>query len=94
MAAKKTGSGMAARVAAHSGMGAVDAGLAAATGMEQPEAPAVVEAPAKAEVVALNIRLPKAMHRELRDVAHRDETSITAILIQAAAEWLARSKAE
>lgn len=89
MSGKKTGSGLGARMAA-APVNAVAAGFAAATDAEAPEA--VPEAPAKAEVVALNIRLPKALHRTLREIAFKDETSINAILIAAAEEWLKRPR--
>lgn len=69
---------------------AVAAGFAAATGND-PEAAARPETATKGEVVALNIRLPKALHRTLREIAFRDETSINAILIEAATEWLAKA---
>lgn len=79
-------------MAATPAVSAVAAGFAAATGSELPEAavPEKLEPVAKAEVVALNIRLPKAMHRTLRELAFKDETSINAILIKAANEWLAK----
>ena len=66
----------------------VAAGFAAATGTELPQA-VEPEAPAKAEVVAINIRLPKDMHRTLRRIAFDDETSINALLIAAAEKLLA-----
>ena len=71
---------------------AVAAGFAAATesgalGVAEKPEPAV-----KAEVVALNIRLPKALHRTLREIAFKDETSINAILIQATEEWLSKPR--
>lgn len=91
MSAKKTGSGLGARMAAVPPVSAVAAGFAAATEAEAPITAGKPEAPAKAEVVALNIRLPKALHRTLREIAFKDESSINAILIQAAEEWLARS---
>lgn len=71
---------------------AVAAGFAAATEGEVPEAVSKPEPTAKAEVVALNIRLPKALHRTLREIAFKDETSINAILVQATEEWLSRSQ--
>jgi predicted HicB family RNase H-like nuclease len=80
---KKTGSGLGARMAAAPPVSAVAAGFAAATGSE----PA-----AKAEVVALNVRLPKDLHRTLRQLAFEGETSINALLVQAAEEWLAKAK--
>lgn len=86
MSAKK-GSGMGARVAA-APANAVAAGFAAATGSSLPE-PAEPEAPAKADVVALNIRLPKDMHRTLRRIAFDEETSINTLLITAAERMLA-----
>lgn len=89
MSKQKSGSGLGARMAA-APVNAVAAGFAAATDAEVPEASP--EAPAKAEVVALNIRLPKALHRTLREIAFKDETSINAILIGAAEEWLKRSR--
>jgi len=73
-------------------MNAVAAGFAAATGGELPETPDMPEPAPKAEVVALNIRLPKAMHRTLRERAFQEETSINAILVQAAEDWLAKSR--
>ena len=87
MAAKKAGSGLGARMAA-SPTSAVAAGFAAATGAELPQA-AEPEAPAKGEVVALNIRLPKDLHRTLRRIAFDEESSINALLIQAAERMLA-----
>lgn len=92
MTGKKTGSGLGARMAAAPAVSAVAAGFAAATEGEQTSVAEKPEAAAKAEVVALNIRLPKALHRTLREIAFKDETSINAILIQAAEEWLARSR--
>ena len=70
-------------------MDAVAAGMEAALGAT-PE-PAETEA-GKVEVVALNLRLPKTMHRELRKIAFDEETSITALLIEAAEEMLARRR--
>jgi hypothetical protein len=87
MAQKGKGSGLGARMAA-SPANAVAAGFAAATGSELPQA-AEPEAPVKGEVVALNIRLPKEMHRTLRRIAFDEETSINALLIQAAERMLA-----
>ena len=86
------GSGLGARMAAAPAVSTVAAGFAATRGGELPkaEAPEKSEPVAKAEVVALNIRLPKAMHRTLRELAFKDETSINAILIKAANEWLAK----
>ncbi len=70
MAAKKaTGSGLGARMAAAPAPNAVAAGFAAATGADLPEVAAEPEEPAKADVVALNIRLPKGLHRTLRRIA-------------------------
>ena len=92
MSGKKTGSGLGARMAAAPPLSAVAAGFAAATGGEAPEVAEKPEPAAKAEVVALNIRLPKALHRTLREIAFKDETSINAILIQATEEWLSRSR--
>lgn len=91
MSAKKTGSGLGARMAA-APVSAVAAGFAAATDNDVPAIEEKPEPAAKAEVVALNIRLPKALHRTLREIAFKDESSINAILIQAAEDWLARSK--
>lgn len=91
MSAKKTSSGLGARMAA-APVNAVAAGFAAATDSDAPAIENKPEPAAKAEVVALNIRLPKGLHRTLRELAFRDESSINAILIQAAEEWLARSK--
>lgn len=92
MSAKKVGSGLGARMAAAPPVSAVAAGFAAATDTDEPVAEAKAEPAAKAEVVALNIRLPKGLHRTLREIAFKDETSINAILIEAAETWLARSK--
>lgn len=92
MSGKKTGSGLGARMAAAPPVSAVAAGFAAATESEAPGAVDKPEPAAKAEVVALNIRLPKALHRTLREIAFKDETSINAILIQATEEWLSRSR--
>jgi len=89
---KKTGSGLGARMAATPAVSAVAAGFAAATEGEGLRVPDKSEAAVKAEVVALNIRLPKALHRTLREIAFKDETSINAILIQAAEAWLAKSR--
>lgn len=91
MSAKKT-SGLGTRMAAAPPVSAVAAGFAAATDTELPEAVEKPEPAAKAEVVALNIRLPKALHRTLREIAFMDETSINAILIEAAEAWLAKSR--
>lgn len=85
--AKGKGSGLGARMSAKP-MDAVAAGMEAALGLaSEPE----VE-PGKVEVVALNLRLPKAMHRELRRIAFDEETSITALLIEAAQAMLDRRK--
>lgn len=92
MTGKKTGSGLGARMAVAPAVNAVAAGFAAATEGEGSSAPDKPDAAAKAEVVALNIRLPKALHRTLREIAFKDETSINAILIQAAEAWLAKSR--
>ena len=92
MSAKKSGSGLGARMAAAPPVSAVAAGFAAATDSEIPVMEGKPEPAAKAEVVARNIRLPKALHRTLREIAFKDESSINAILIQAAEDWLARSK--
>ncbi len=90
MSAKK-GSGMGARVAA-APPSDVAAGFAAATGASLPEVEeAEPEAP-KLEVVAINIRLPKAMHRTLRRIAFDEETSINALLVSAADRMLADRK--
>lgn len=83
---------MGARMAATPPVSAVSAGFAAATGSEGLGAAEKPEPPAKAEVVALNIRLPKTLHRTLREIAFKDESSINAILIEAAEEWLAKSR--
>ena len=88
MAAKGKGSGLGARMAAAPAQSAVAAGFAAATGAELPEA-VEPEAPAKGEVVALNIRLPKDLHRTLRRIAFDEESSINALLIAAAERMLA-----
>ena len=81
-------------MAAAPGVSAVAAGFAAATDSELPEPPTEAATPptTKVEVVAINIRLPKAMHRTLREIAFKDETSINAILIEAATEWLAKAR--
>jgi predicted HicB family RNase H-like nuclease len=79
----KKGSGLGARMAAAAPVSAVAAGFAAATDSE----PA-----AKAEVVALNVRLPRDLHRALREIAYTEETSINALLVQAAEKWLARRR--
>lgn len=92
MTGKKTGSGLGARMAATPAVSAVAAGFAAATEAEALSVSDKSEAAAKAEVVALNIRLPKALHRTLLEIAFKDETSINAILIEAAEAWLARSR--
>lgn len=92
MNAKKTGSGLGARMATAPAVSAVAAGFAAATEGETLGATEKPEPPAKAEVVALNIRLPKALHRTLREIAFKDESSINAILIEAAEEWLAKPR--
>jgi len=39
--------------------------------------------------VAINVRLPKELHRKLRRIAFDEETSITALLIEAAERMLA-----
>lgn len=83
---------MGARVASATPVSAVAAGFAAATGAELPDAPAEPEAPAKIELVALNIRLPKPLHRELRQIAFDEESSINALLIEAAEKMLAARK--
>ena len=85
----KKGSGLGARMAAKP-MDAVAAGMEAALGGAEPE-PATVE-PTKAETVALNVRMPKAMHRTLRKIAFDEETSITALLLEAAEGMLAKRK--
>ena len=92
MSGKTKGSGLGARMAATPAVSAVAAGFAAARGSELPEAeiPGKSDPAAKAEVVALNIRLPKALHRTLRERAFKDDDSINAILIRAANEWLAK----
>ena len=92
MTGKKTSSGLGARMAAAPAVSAVAAGFAAATESETSGVSDKPEAAAKAEVVALNIRLPKALHRTLREIAFKDETSINAILIEAAEGWLAKSR--
>lgn len=89
MVAKKAGSGIGARMAATPAPNAVAAGFAAATGADLPEAVAEPEAPAKVETVALNIRLPKDLHRTLRQIAFDEETSINALLIAGAEAMLA-----
>lgn len=86
MRAKKLGSGLSARMAVGP-TDAVAAGMAAALGQEMPVS-GEAEAPAKADVVAINIRLPKAMHRTLRRIAFDEETSINALLIAAAERML------
>lgn len=83
---------MGARVAAATPVSAVAAGFAAATGADLPDAPGEPEAPAKVETVALNIRLPKPLHRELRQIAFDEETSINALLIAGAEALLAARK--
>ena len=88
MSGKKTGSGLATRMATAPAATAVAAGFAAATGSSLSE-PSEAETPAKELVVALNIRLPKEMHRELRRIAFDEETSINALLIAAAKRMLA-----
>ena len=93
MAVKAKGSGLGARMAAAPAQSAVAAGFAAATGAELPEVAAEPEEPAKADVVALNIRLPKSLHRTLRRIAFDEETSINALLIASAEAMLAARKA-
>ena len=90
MSAKK-GSGMGARVAA-TPPSDVAAGFAAATGGLLPEVEAAETEPPKLEVVAINIRLPKEMHRTLRRIAFDEETSINALLVSAADRMLADRK--
>ena len=85
MRAKKLGSGLSARMAVGP-TDAVAAGMAAALGQEMPLSGAAEAA--KADVVAINIRLPKAMHRTLRRIAFDEETSINALLIAAAERML------
>ena len=87
MSTKKKGSGLGARIAAQPAA-AVAAGLEAALGRSSA---AGVEA-SKEEVVALNIRLPKSLHRTLRQIAFDEETSINAMLIEAAEKMLAERK--
>ncbi len=91
MAAKGKGSGLGARMAAVPASNAVAAGFAAATGEDLP-AVAEPEAPAKVETVALNIRLPKDLHRTLRQIAFDEESSINALLIASAEAMLAGRK--
>lgn len=91
MAHKGKGSGLGARMAATPMPSAVEAGFAAATGTELPHA-AEAEEPAKNEVVALNIRLPKDLHRTLRRIAFDEESSINALLIAGAEKLLAERK--
>lgn len=93
MAAKPKGSGLGARMAAAPAPNAVAAGFAAATGADLPEVAVEPEAPVKAETVALNIRLPKDLHRTLRRIAFDEETSINALLIGGAEAMLAARKA-
>lgn len=93
MTVKPKGSGMGARMAAASAPNAVAAGFAAATGTDLPEVAAEPEAPVKAETVALNIRLPKDLHRTLRRIAFDEETSINALLIASAEAMLTARKA-
>ena len=93
MVAKKAGSGLGARMAAAPTSNAVAAGFAAATGTDLPEAVPEPEAPTKVEAVALNIRLPKDLHRTLRRIAFDEETSINALLIAGAEAMLAKRKA-
>ena len=83
---------MGARVASATPVSDVAAGFAAATGADLPDAPAEPEAPLKIELVALNIRLPKPLHRELRQIAFDEESSINALLIEAAEKMLASRK--
>jgi hypothetical protein len=83
---------MGARVASATAVNAVAAGFAAATGADLPDAPIEPEAPAKIETVAINIRLPKPLHRELRQIAFDEESSINALLIEAAEKMLAGRK--
>jgi predicted HicB family RNase H-like nuclease len=90
---KKAGSGLGARMAVAPAPSAVAAGFAAATGADLPEVVVEPEVPAKAETVALNIRLPKDLHRTLRRIAFDEETSINALLIAGAEAMLAARKA-
>lgn len=83
MNTKRRGSGLGARVSVQPAS-AVAAGLEAALGGSTPS-----PEPAKGEVVAINVRLPKELHRKLRRIAFDDETSITALLIEAAERMLA-----
>jgi|tagenome__1003787_1003787.scaffolds.fasta_scaffold20961092_5 hypothetical protein len=83
MNTKRRGSGLGARVSVQP-TSAVAAGLEAALGGSSPE-----PEPAKGEVVAINVRLPKELHRKLRRIAFDEETSITALLIEAAERMLA-----
>lgn len=71
---------------------AVAAGFAAATGAGLPEVAPPPEPPAKAEMVALNIRLPKDLHRTLRRIAFDEESSINALLIAGAEAMLGARK--
>ena len=86
MNTKRRGSGLGARVSVQPAS-AVAAGLEAALGGSSPE-----PEPAKGEIVAINVRLPKELHRRLRRIAFDEETSITALLIEAAERMLATRK--
>ena len=86
MNTKRRGSGLGARVSAQPAS-AVAAGLEAALGGSSPE-----PEPAKGAIVAINVRLPKELHRRLRRIAFDEETSITALLIEAAERMLATRK--
>lgn len=81
----RKGSGLGDRMAAKP-MDAVAAGMEAALGSSNP--PAETE-PGKVPVVTLNVRLPKPLHKTLRQIAFDQETSINALLIEAAEKMLA-----
>ena len=83
----RKGSGLGERMAAKP-MDAVAAGMEAALGVGAGQA----EVSEKGPVVAFNIRLPKPMHRELRQIAFDQETSINALLIEAVEKMLAARK--
>ncbi len=89
MAAKGKGSGLGARMAAAPASGRGGGRASPRRLARTCRQAAEPEAPAKGEVVALNIRLPKDLHRTLRQIAFDEESSINALLIQAAEKMLA-----
>ena len=85
---------MGARVASALPVNPVAAGFAAATGGTLPEMGTEPEPAVKVEAVALNTRLPKPLHRALRQLAFDEESTINALLIEGAEMVLAARKTQ